>query len=154
MPSPYRANQLSPQMRARYGLDRSTWRTTAVVVLVVAIFFGAVAWATVNMGKESVQSRLLTWTVVAPDRVDLEFEVLNPSTEPAFCVIRAQDEKHIDLGYSTVEIAPNSGYVRVPYALTTLAPAFAVELLGCAIGAAPNVSPPNFPPGVAAPQQK
>lgn len=154
MPSPFRASQLSPEMRARYGMDRSGWRTTAIVIIVVAIFLAAVAWATVNMGKESAQSRLLTWTVTAPDQVDLEFEVLNPSTDPAFCVVRAQDSKHIDLGYSTIRIPPSEGYVRVPYRLVTLAPAFAVELLGCAIGEEPNVSPPHFPPGVAPPQQK
>lgn len=154
MPSPYRANQLTPEMRARYGMDRSNWRTISLVVLVIAAFLAAVAWATFNLGRESVQFRLLTWTVTAPDQVNLEFEVLNPSADPAFCVIRAQDEKHIDLGYSTVQVPPSSGYVRVPYELTTLAPAFAVEVLGCASGAEPNVSPPNFPPGVAPPQQK
>ncbi len=152
MPSPYRANQLSPTMRARYGMDRSNWRTISLVVVVVAIFFGAVAWATFNLGRESVQSRLLTWTVTAPDQVTLEFEVLNPENEPAICVVRAQDAKHIDVGYSQVQVAPSTGYVRVPYELTTLAPAFAVELLGCASGSAPNVSPPNFPPGVAPPK--
>ncbi|MEY4137532.1 MAG: hypothetical protein RL205_1660 [Actinomycetota bacterium] len=154
MPSPFRANQLSPEMRARYGLDRSNWPTLAIVVIVIVIFFAAVAWATVNMGKESVQSRLLTWKVTSPDTVSLEFEVRNPSKDPVFCVIRAQDGKHIDVGYSHVMIPPSGDYVRVPYELTTLAPAFTVELLGCAIGGEPNVSLPNFPPGVSPPQQK
>jgi predicted ATPase len=153
MPSPYRADQLSPQMRARYGMDRSNRRTLALVVVVIVIFLAAVAWATVNMGRESVQSLLLTWNVKGPDRVTAEFEVRNPTSEPAICVLRAQDSQRTDLGYATITVPPGTDYVRVPYELRTLAPAFAVELLGCQAGEAPRVSPPAFPPGVAAPQQ-
>jgi len=152
MPSPYRASELSPEIRARYGMDRSNWRTITVVIIVAAIFFAAVAWATVNMGRESVQSRLLTWQVSAPDRVSLEFEVRNPTQDPAVCVLRAQDERHIDVGYSLVTVPASGNYVRVPFELSTLAPAFAVELLGCQAGGEPPVAPPNFPPGVAPPQ--
>jgi len=154
MPSPFRAQQLSPEMRARYGMDRSNWRTWVVVLIVVVLFLAAVAWATVNLGKESVQFRLLTWTVTGPDQVSLEFEVRNPTNDPVFCVLRAQDERHIDVGYSHVMVPPSGDYVRVPYNLPTLAPAFAVELLGCAAGGEPAVTPPNFPPGVAPPQEK
>ena len=135
-------------MRARYGMDRSTWRTTALVILVVALFLGAIAWVTTNMGREAAQYRLLTWDVTSPTTVDVEFEVRNPTSEPAYCVIRAQDENHIDLGYSVVSVEPVSDYTRVPYELVTLAPAFAVELLGCEIGVEPSVTPPNFPPAV------
>ena len=39
------------------------------------------------------------------------------------------------------------------FALRTLAPAYTVELLGCATGAAPKVPPPQFPPGVVPPAQ-
>ena len=152
MPSPYRADQLSPEIRARYGMGRRSWRTTVVVIIVIALFFAALAWATMNMGRESAQYRLLTWSVTSPTAVSVEFEVRNPTDEPAICVVRAQDENHIDVGYSRVTIAPAGDYVRVPYVLTTLAPAFAVELLGCEAGGEPNVAPPNFPPGVAPPQ--
>lgn len=130
---------------------RSAW-TIALVIIVVMAFFAAVAWATVNMGRESAQYRLLTWSVTSPTLATLEFEVLNPTDEPAVCVVRAQDENHVDVGYSRVTVPPSAGYVRVPYELVTLAPAFAVELLGCEAGGEPNVPPPNFPPGVAPPQ--
>jgi hypothetical protein len=135
-------------------MDTSNWRTISLVVIVITLFLGAVAWITVTMGQEAAQWRLLTWKVVSADRVEVEFEVRNSSQEPAFCILRAQDEKHVDLAYATVEVPPGSGYARVPYELTTLAPAFAVELLGCAIGEDPRVAPPNFPPGVAPPQQQ
>ncbi len=152
MPSPYRADQLSPEMRARYGMDGSNWRTLVLVILVVVIFLGAVAWATTNMGRESAQYRLLTWNVTSPTTVSVEFEVRNPTDGPAICIVRAQDENHIDVGYSRVVVPPSGDYARVPYVLTTLAPAFAVELLGCEAGSEPRVAPPNFPPGVAVPQ--
>lgn len=153
MPSPYRAAQLSPEMRARYGMDRSNWRTLTIVILVIAVFLGAVAWATMNLGRETVQSRLLTWSVTSPEQAHLEFEVRNPTTDAAICVVRAQDDRHVDVGYAQVTVPATGDYVRVPYDLTTLASAFVVELLGCASGEAPAVSPPNFPPGVAAPLQ-
>jgi hypothetical protein len=153
MPSPYRAEQLSPEIQARYGMDRSNWRTAGLVILVIVLFFGAVAFVTVNLGRESVQARLISWTVVAADHVSLEIEVMNPAKEPAFCIIRAQDEKHIDLAYSQQMIPPADGFVRIPIELRTLAPAFTVELLGCESGHPPQVSESNFPPGVAAPEQ-
>lgn len=154
MPSPHRPSELSPEMRARYGLDRSTWRTKSLVVAVIAVFLAGVAWATVNMGSQGVQYRLLTWSVTSPNLAHLEFEVRNSTSEPALCVVRAQDSNHIDVGYSTVTVPAGREYVRVPYDLATLAPAFAVELLGCAVGEAPRVTPSNFPPGVAPPQQQ
>ncbi len=39
------------------------------------------------------------------------------------------------------------------YALRTLAPAYTTELLGCAVGEAPRVIQPQFPPGVVPPDQ-
>lgn len=152
MPSPYRADQLSPEIQARYGMGRRNWRTIVVAAIVIVAFFGAVAWVTMNLGSQAAQYRLLTWKVTSPTTVDVEFEVRNSTDAPAICVVRAQDENHIDVGYSSVSVPPGADYARVPYELTTLAPAFAVELLGCEAGELPNVSPPNFPPGVAPPQ--
>jgi hypothetical protein len=152
MPSPFRADQLSPEIRARYGMGGRSRRTLALVIVVIALFLAAVAWATVNMGRESAQYRLLTWSVTSPTLATLEFEVRNSTDEPAVCIVRAQDENRVDVGYSRVTVPAGSDYVRVPYELVTLAPAFAVELLGCEAGAEPNVPPPNFPPGVAPPQ--
>jgi hypothetical protein len=129
-------------------------RTLALVIVVIALFLAAVAWATVNMGRESAQYRLLTWSVTSPTLATLEFEVRNPTDEPAICIVRAQDENRVDVGYSRVTVPARTEYVRVPYELATLAPAFAVELLGCEAGGEPNVPPPNFPPGVAPPQQQ
>jgi hypothetical protein len=124
------------------------------IIFVIVIFLAAVAWATVNMGRESVQSLLLTWNVKGPDRVTAEFEVRNPTSEPAICVLRAQDSKRTDLGYATITVPPGTDYVRVPYELRTLAPAYVVEILGCSLpGGTPNAIPPQFPPGVVPPSQ-
>jgi len=61
MPSPYRADQLSPEMRARYGMDGSNWRTLALVILVVVIFLGAV-------GFPGVPDHVSLWGLLIPIR--------------------------------------------------------------------------------------
>ncbi|MDP1877682.1 MAG: DUF4307 domain-containing protein [Actinomycetota bacterium] len=156
MPSPYTRDQLSPPMQARYGVDRrpvGRWIGIGVVALVfTAILVGVTVALTT---RDSVQNRLLSWTVQGPDRVDLTYQVTPDGTEVVQCILRAQDSRRIDVGYAVEAVAPTAN--RVPeiraYSLRTLAPAYTTELLGCATGTLPAVPPPQFPPGVVAPEQ-
>lgn len=132
-------------MRARYGLDRPRRGTRVLAVIVVLAFVGALAYVGWNLAHPSVSGRLITWTVAAPDRVDLTFDINVPR---ATCVLRAQDDQHIDVGYASVEATG-----RTDYRLHTLAPAYVVEILGCSADGAPQVIPPQFPPGVVPPVQ-
>ena len=149
MPSPYRRDQLSPEMQARYGMDRKPRAALFFGALVAVGFVVTLVWITIGMGSQSVQFRLLAWETKAPDRVDVIFEVRNTTDADVVCIIRAQDERRVDLGYAEVLIPGGQEYVSMTYRLRTLAPAFTAELLGCSSGERPRVPGPQFPPGVA-----
>ncbi len=140
-------------MQARYGMNRRPVAAIAVGVVIVIAFVGVLIWITIGMGSQGMQYRLLAWETKAPDRVDVIFEVRNTSDSDAICIIRAQDERRVDLGYAEITIPAGDEYVSMTYRLRTLAPAFTAELLGCAAGERPRVPGPQFPPGVAPPPQ-
>ncbi len=153
MPSPFSRDQLSPQMQARYGMDRrpiGTW--IAAAVLVVA-FVGALAFVAIGVTGNPIEFRLVAWSVAGPDRVDVTFSVNRPADAPVTCVLRAQDDNRIDLGYAVTEIPAGGTDELITYPMRTLAPAFTVELLGCSVDGLPGVVPPQFPPGVVPPEQ-
>jgi hypothetical protein len=153
VPSPFSRDQLSPEMRARYGMDRrpiGTW--IAATVLIVA-FVGALAFVAVGVTGNPIEFRLVSWKVIGPDRVDVTFSVSRPADSTVTCIIRAQDENRIDLGYAVTEIPAGTTGELITYPLRTLAPAFAVELLGCSVDGPPGVAPPQFPPSVVPPGQ-
>jgi hypothetical protein len=140
-------------MQERYGMDRRpVGRWIGVTALTLA-FVAVLAYVTVGLTRNSVESRLLSWKDVGADRVDVAFEVRRSADDDVTCVVRAQDEDRVDVGYASVAIPPGDERVRVDYSLRTLAPAYAVELLGCTAGRPPSVPPPQFPPGVVPPDQ-
>lgn len=144
-------------MQARYGLDRRPVGRWIAVGVVVLAFTGILIGVGALLGsRDSVQASLITWGVVAPDRVDLTFTVRPDPSQDVRCVLRAQDSTRADVGYAVAVIppAPDGTPVMTSYALRTLAPAYVVELLGCATGTDPaGVPPPQFPPGVVPPEQ-
>jgi hypothetical protein len=133
-------------MQERYGLNRSRTGTRVLAALVVVGFVVALAFVGWRITAPRAEGRLITWSTVSSDRADVTFDTNVPHST---CVVRAQDEKHVDVGYAT--ITDISG--RVNYRLRTLAPAYVVEVLGCSITGAPNVLAPQFPPGVVPPTQ-
>jgi uncharacterized protein (DUF58 family) len=140
-------------MQQRYGLDQrpiGLWITVAVLVLA---FVAVLAFVGFGVTRSAIESRLVSWDVVAPDQVDMTIEVRRPAADEVQCVLRAQDAKRIDVGYAVVAIPAGSGEVSLDYSLRTLAPAYTAELLGCATGGLPSVPPPQFPPGVVPPEQ-
>lgn len=140
-------------MQARYGMERRSIAGPVVGGLVALAFLGVLVWITVGMGSQGVQYRLLAWEAKGPDRVDVTFEVRNTTDQDAICIIRAQDERRVDLGYVELTIPGGQEYYSTTYRLRTLAPAFTAELLGCSVGERPRVPGPQFPPGVAPPPQ-
>lgn len=154
MPSPFRKDQLSPQMQERYGFTRRRWGLTAFIAIVVIGFAAALIFVTYSLSQNSVQYRLLAWSDLAADRVDVTFEVRKPADLSVLCVVRAQDENRIDVGYAEIEIASGSEYEQLTYSLRTLAPAYTAELLTCvALGEPTRVPGPQFPAGIAPPEQ-
>lgn len=153
MSSPFTRDQLSPAMRERYGLDhRSRGRQFAVGVVIIA-FLGAMVFVYFGVTGNPMESRLVSWDVQGTDHVNVQISIDRPADREAICVLRAQDSNRIDLGYATVVLPPGEGSLLIDYSLRTLAPAYTVELLGCSVDGAPNVAPPQFPPGVVPPEQ-
>ena len=142
-------------MQERYGLDRRPVGRWIAVAVVTLAFVGALVFVAVGMGSGGAQPRLVTWSVLGPDRVDITYQVQPDPDASVTCVLRAQDENRIDVGYASVAIPPQRTDAAVisTYPLRTLAPAYTVELLGCASGETPRVPPPQFPPGVVPPEQ-
>ena len=73
MGSPFSRDQLSPEMRERYALDKR--RSTTVVIAIVAIvaFLGAMAYIGGMLLRGDIQFLLLRWTVVQDERADATF---------------------------------------------------------------------------------
>jgi hypothetical protein len=140
-------------MQDRYGLGRRPVGRRIGVTLLVIAFVGALAFVTLGLMSNPVQSRLIAWDDIAPDRVDMTIQVRRPETDEVVCVLRAQDVNRIDVGYAEVVIPAGDPQVLLDYSLRTIAPAYTAELLGCAVGGPPAVPPPQFPPGVVPPSQ-
>lgn len=148
------ARDLPPDLRARYGLDRSNRWVYVLVAIPIAGFVAALAFVAFNLVSPGVQYDLLSWRIVGPDRVDVTFEVRRSSDADVYCVVRAQDESRADVGYAVAALGRGTSYVQETYPLRTIAPAFVVEVLACEVGQPPQrVPPPQFPPGVVPPEQ-
>jgi hypothetical protein len=141
-------------MQARYGMDRRPIGRFIVVGLVIIGFFVGVTFVWLNLTADRVQFRLLAWSEVSPERVDVTFEVRAPADVDTLCIVRAQDSQRIDLGYAEVPVPAGEEYRLVEYRLRTVAPAYAAEVLECiAEGDQLRVPGPQFPPGIAQPEQ-
>lgn len=142
-------------MQERYGLDRRPVGRWVAITVVIVAFIAVLALVTVRISDGAVQTRLITWGIVGPDRVDITYQVQPDPDASIECVLRAQDVNRIDVGYARVTIPPRpaDNVAISTFSLRTLAPAYTVELLGCAVGGTPRVPPPQFPPGVVPPEQ-
>ena len=145
---------LPPDLQARYGIGRRSWLPLLAGVIGAAAFVAALAFVTFNLVSPKVTYTLLAWNDISADRVDVTFDMRRAEDWDVYCVIRAQDESRIDVGYAVVGIPRGTSYEQITYPLRTLAPAFVVEVLACEAGQPPTrVVPPQFPPGVVPPEQ-
>lgn len=140
-------------MQERYGLDRSPVGRRIAVLALAVVFAGVLVFVFFGVTSNPVDSRLVAWDDVAPDRVDITVSVKRPADAEVTCVLRAQDINRIDLGYATVVLPPGEAELLVDYSMRTIAPAYTAELLGCSVDGPPSVPPPQFPPGVVPPAQ-
>ena len=140
-------------MRARYGLDRRRLSPVLVAVIAVIVFLAGVAFAGLMAVRDNVEFQLIRWTVVAPDRADATFDVSRDGGDEVMCILRAQDSKRIDVGYAEITIPPGEDVVTIDYSLRTAAPAYTVEVLACERPGELRAPGPQFPPGIAVPEQ-
>ncbi|NDG95869.1 MAG: hypothetical protein EBY42_08660, partial [Actinobacteria bacterium] len=68
MGSPFSRDQLSPEMRERYGMDKRRSTTVVIAIVAIAAFLGAMAYVGAMLLRSDVQFLLLRWTVVQDDR--------------------------------------------------------------------------------------
>ena len=140
-------------MRTRYGLDRRRLSPLVVGVIIVVAFLAAVAFAGIMSVRDNVDYQLIRWTVVGPDRADATFDVTRNGADEVVCILRAQDSKRIDVGYAEIVLPPGEATVTIDYSLRTVAPAYTVEVLACERPGELRVPGPQFPPGIAVPEQ-
>ncbi|MDP2013198.1 MAG: DUF4307 domain-containing protein [Actinomycetota bacterium] len=150
MTSPFRKEQLSPAMVERYGLNHKSI-TGRITTYALAIAFALIlVFVAIQVTRPQVDFSLLTWKVLAADRVDVTFRVHAVDDTPITCTLRAQDQSRADVGYARVDVTPIDGSATVTYPLRTAIAAYTVEVLGC--GDKP-VQAPQFPEGVIPPSQ-
>ncbi len=148
------SGQLPPHLRARYGLDRRRRGPLVIAIILISALAIALGWSWWSLSQPRATGTVLRWEVISADRVDITFEVRREPGQTTYCVLRAQDYDHIDVAYTVVEIPAGAAYHQQDYRMRTLARAHIAELLTCADGAPPvRVLPPQFPPGVAPPEQ-
>ena len=148
-----KTKDVPPHIAERYRLGTPRW-TIALAVVVIAAFGAAIAYGTWQFAAPKIQSKVLTWQVLSPEHTDVTFEIRRNGETNVWCVLRAQDESHIDVAYVTIPFAAGASYVQLTYPLRTLATAYTVEILACEAGGPPvRVIPPQFPPGVFPPEQ-
>ena len=144
---------LPPDLQARYGVGtRSVW-AMVVAGLLAALLAVASGWTAWSLANPPVRSKLLTWSVPAPDRTQVTFEVRKNPADTVYCVVRVADDKRHDVGYATITVAPGRDYEQPTYDVRTRSAGRIVELLGCEAGRIPAVPAPEFPPGTANPPQ-
>lgn len=113
VPSPFRKDQLSPEMQARYGMDHRSWGTWILAGVLIVAFAAAFVFVSANVTAAPIEVDTIGWDESAPDHVDVDFAVTRPGGREVECAIRAQDATHIDVGYAVMTIPPDpSGCTR------------------------------------------
>lgn len=159
LPSDATPEQVQAMLEARYGTSRTTdRRVTAFIAALAVALAGYLWWAFFVGANPPVTAQLLTYNITSESTVSIIFETTTrPGLQGPFtCVIRAQDDQRIDVGYALYDVRPTNGAKRTnQWTLTTRKPAQFVEVLACGQGRErPAQAPaPQFPPGVKAPEQ-
>lgn len=126
--------------------------------LITALIISTVVAAGLGMGKYRENNPALDWglrsfSVDSDQKVSVVWEIARQENKDTYCVLRAQDEKRMDVGYATVLIAAGPAKTTMAYQMNTESLAVLVEVLGCAYQPEMRVPPANFPPGVKIPEQ-
>lgn len=146
-----RASDIPPHLHDRYGIKPpSPWRWVAwALAALIAVPVGVYA-ASRYIATQSQPYALMRWASHDDGRaVDVSFRTDAYATR-MWCVLRAQDFDHRDVGFAVVRI--DAGVTDMEYRLATLARPTAVDVVTC--GTDPYALPgPQFAPGVLPPAQ-
>lgn len=145
-------SDVEARMAARYGNDRSNWRTIVVAFIAIGAFLLTASWAVVQLSDEPFDATVLRWHAPGQRVVSVDLEVRGASDQTVRCAVRAKDGSASDVGYAYVVFneAPATRTFRIP----TVVQAASVEVLACAAGDGDLVvAPPDYPPGVEPPPE-
>jgi hypothetical protein len=145
-----RAKDVPQHLHGRYGVRPPSplrWIAVglALVVAVPALVYSAGRY----VATQRIPFALISWGSLDDQHVRV-FWKLDPGRERQWCVLRAQDFNHFDVGFAVVPV--ESGVASVEYVLQTRERPMAVDVDAC--GTDPYDLPgPQFPPGVLPPPQ-
>ena len=109
--------------------------------------------ASFRQSNKTIEWALRSFEIQSDNKVRIEWFIARQAGKTSYCVIRAQNENRVDVGYATVLVEAGQTNKTVSYTLNTESRAVLAEVLGCAYSPQMRVPPANFPPGVKIPAQ-
>lgn len=120
------SNDAPPERPRRRNMPVFAFLATGVVALVVAFGWGA-ANLSYTGNAHSVPHQLVAWSAEDQDSVEVTFQV--NSSEPAACLVRALDERHVEVGEDEVRV--EAGDREVTHSVRTTREATSAEVVSC-----------------------
>ena len=146
-------SQWPEHIKARYGINRRQNLPTFIAVVLVSIVALGLGMASFRQSNSTIEWALRSFDIKSDTKVSIDWFIAKQEGKTAYCVVRAQNEKRIDVGYATVLIDAGKATTTFSYTLNTESRAVLAEVLGCDYKAQMRVPPANFPPGVKIPAQ-
>lgn len=112
--------------RRRRELPFFAFLAIGAVTVVAAIGWGIATVSYTGAGY-GVHHQLVSWNATSEDSVSITFQV-NSSTDAA-CLVRALDERHVEVGQDEVRV--DSGLRDVTHTMRTTREASAAEVTSC-----------------------
>ena len=140
-------------IKVRYGLNRRQKLPLLVALVLASIVVIGFAMASYSQSHPTIQWALRSFDIKSDQKVSIEWFMARQENKTTYCVVRAQNEKRVDVGYATVLVAAGKSNTTMTYLLNTESRAVLAEVLGCAYTPQMRVPPADFPPGVKIPAQ-
>ncbi len=142
-------------IQQRYGYKKPTLIPRIISIILIGVSVAGATFYFVSHRSQTVSFRLSAFTVNSDTSVSVSWQIARPANTTVYCVVRAQNDKRIDVGYATVTIDKPGSVTQIDeiYTLRTESKAVLAEVLGCSVNKVQRVPAPDFPPGVQIPAQ-
>ena len=142
-------------IQQRYGYKKPTLIPRVISVVLIGVTVAASTFFFISRKDQSVGYRLSAFTVNSDTSVTVNWQIARPANTTVYCVLRAQNDKRVDVGYATVTVEKPGSVTEINeiYTLRTESKAVLAEVLGCSLNRMQRVPAPDFPPGVQIPAQ-
>jgi hypothetical protein len=108
-------------LQDRYGRGHSKAPVIIAGILVGTPFLAWVLWAGYLQGHPDVTWTTTGFSDISSSSVTISFDVSKPESRDAECLVRALDDKGIEVGRAEVPVSDPSQNVHVDYALAVTA---------------------------------